>query len=69
MYRVFEIHLAVKTNNKIPSIKWKIVGEVVCDAKSNYSLLCLKKNYFIINYPHEEILSNKLSELIRKMQT
>ena len=36
------------------------------DAKSNYCLLCLKEKYFIINYPHEEILLNKRSELISK---
>ena len=37
-----------------------------CDAKSNYCLLGLKEKYFIINYPHEEILLNKRSELRSK---
>ena len=36
------------------------------DSKSNYCLLCLKEKYFIINYPYEEILLNKQSELISK---
>ena len=35
-----------------------------CDGKSNYCLLCLK--YFVINYPHEDILLNKRWELISK---
>ena len=38
--------------------------EKCCDAKCNYCLLCLK--YFIINYPPEEILLNKRTELISK---
>ena len=56
----------LKRNKKIPSIEWKIVRKVFSDAKSNYCLLCLKEKYFIINYPHEEILLNKRSELISK---
>ena len=56
----------LKRNKKIPSIKWKIVRKVFCDAKSSYCLLCLKEKYFIINYPHEEILLNKRSELTSK---
>ena len=51
---------------KIPSIEWKIVRKMFSDAKINYCLLCLKEKYFIINYPHEEILLNKRSELISK---
>ena len=47
-------------------IEWKIVRKVFCNAKSNYCLLCLKEKYFIVNYPHEEILLNKRSELISK---
>ena len=43
-----------------------MVRKVFCNAKSNYGLLCLKEKYFIINYFHEEILSNKWSELISK---
>ena len=54
----------LKLNKKIPSIEWKIVRKVFCDAKSNYCLFCLKEKYFIINYSHEEILLNKRSELI-----
>ena len=64
MYRVIEVHLAVK--KKIPSIESKIVRKVFGDAKSSYYLLCLKEKYFIINYPHEEILLNKQSKLISK---
>ena len=37
-----------------------------CDAKSNYCLLRLKGKYFIIYYPHEDILLNKRLELISK---
>ena len=36
-----------------------------CDAKSSYCLLYLKEN-FINNYPCEDILLNKQSELISK---
>ena len=53
----------LKRNKKIPSIEWKIVRIVFCDAKSNYCLLCLKEKYFIINYPHADILLNKRSVL------
>ena len=56
----------LKRNKKIPSIEWKIVRKVFCDAKSNYCLLCLKEKYFIIIYPHEDILLNKRSELMSK---
>ena len=44
----------------------KIVRKVFCKAKSNYCLLCLKEKYFIINYPHEDILLHKRTELIIK---
>ena len=37
----------------------EIIRKVFCDAKINYCLLCLKEKYFIINYPHEDILLNK----------
>ena len=37
-----------------------------CDVENNYCLLCLKEKYFIINYPHEETLLNKWSDLISK---
>ena len=50
----------------ICQFEWKIVRKVFCDTKINYCLLCLKKKYFIINYPHEEILLNKRPELISK---
>ena len=56
----------LKRNKKFPSIEWKIVRKVFCDAKSNYCLLCLKEKYFIIIYPHEDILLNKRSELMSK---
>ena len=36
----------LKRNKKIPSIEWKIVRKVFCDAKSNCCLLCLKEKYF-----------------------
>ena len=56
----------LKRNKKNPIIEWKIVRKVFCDAKSNYCVLCLKEKYFIINYPHEDILLNKRSKLISK---
>ena len=56
----------LKRNKKIPSIEWKIIRKMFCDAKSNYCSLCLKEKYFIINFPHSDILLNKLSELISK---
>ena len=66
MYRVIEVHLAVKKNKKIPCIEWKIVRKVFWGAKTNYCLLCLKEKFFFINYPYEDILLNKRSELISK---
>ena len=56
----------LKRNKIIPSIEWKIVRKVFCDVKSNYCLLCLNENYFIINYPDEDILLSKSSELTSK---
>ena len=56
----------LKRNKIIPSNEWKIVRKVFCDVKSNYCLLCLKENYFIINYPDEDILLSKSSELTSK---
>ena len=63
MYRVI---WQLNRNKKIPSIEWKIVRKVFCNAKRNCCLLRLKEKYFIINYPPEEILLNKGSELISK---
>ena len=61
------MHISQLTRNKkIPSIEWKIVRKVFCDAKINYCLLCFKEKYIFINYPHEGILLNKRSELISK---
>ena len=57
MYRDIKIHLAVSKES---------YDEQFYDAKSNYCLFCLKEKYFIINYPQEMILLNKLSELISK---
>ena len=39
---------------------------MICHAKTNYCLLRLKEMHFITNYPHEDILLNKRSELISK---
>ena len=56
----------LKRNKKIPSNEWRIVRKVFSDAISNYCLLCLKEKYFVINYPHDDILLNKRSGLIGK---
>ena len=56
----------LKRNKEIPSIGWKTVRKVFCDGKSNYCLLNLKEKCFIINYPHEDNLLKKRSELISK---
>ena len=34
------------------------VRKVFCDVKSNYCLFRLKEKYFVINYPHKEILES-----------
>ena len=39
----------LKRNKKIPSIEWKVVRKIFCDAKISYCLLCLKEKYFFIN--------------------
>lgn len=49
----------LKRNNKISIFEWKFVRKVFYDAKSICCLFCLREKYFIINYPHEEILLNK----------
>ena len=33
----------LKRNKKIPSIEWKVVRKIFCDAKISYCLLCLKE--------------------------
>ena len=65
--KCIEVHLVVKQKQKeISSIEWKIVRKVFCDTKSNYCLFCLKEKHFTFNYPHEDMLINKRSELISK---
>ena len=66
MYRVIEVCLAIKKKLKKSLVLNEKLLEMFIDAKSNYCLLCLKEKYFIINYPHKEILLNKRSELISK---
>ena len=66
MYKVIEVHLAVKRNKKILTIEWTIVRKQFFDAKSNYCVLCVREIYFIINYLHEDTLLSKQSELINK---
>ena len=51
--------------NEMPSLKWSIVKSI--PGYSNISkrcLLCLHEKYEIINYPNQEELLNKGSELI-----
>ena len=53
--------------NEMPSLKWSIVKSI--PGYSNISkrcLLCLHEKYEIINYPNQEELLNKRSELISK---
>ena len=53
--------------NEMSSLKWSIVKSI--SGYSNISkrcLLCLHEKYEIINYPNQEDLLNKRSELISK---
>ena len=39
-------------------MKKESVRKVFSDVKSNYCLFRLKEKYFVINYPHREILES-----------
>ena len=53
--------------NEMPSLKWSAVKSVPgCSNISKRCLLCLHEKFEIVNYPNQEELLNKSSELISK---
>ena len=53
-------------NNKIPSIKWKIVKIVYSKATSSFCKLCLTEKLFILNALGDDKCLNKKTEFINK---
>ena len=57
---------SLRENNKIPSIKWKIVKIVYSKAKSSFRKLCLTEKLFILNALGNDKCLNKKPEFINK---
>ena len=57
---------SLRENNKIPSIKWKIVKIVYSKAKSSFCKLCLTEKLFILNALGDDKCLNKKTEFINK---
>ena len=54
----------LKLQNKIPTIKWKIVQVVNSKVKVNFCKLCLIEKYYIIKALGYSLLLNKRSEFV-----
>ena len=52
--------------NEMPSLKWPVKSVLGYSKISKMCLLCLHKMFEILNYPNQEELLNKRSELISK---
>ena len=50
--------------NKIPTIKWKIIQVVHSKVKLNFCKLCLTEKYYILNALGNPSLLNKRSEFV-----
>ena len=57
---------SLRENNKIPSIKWKIVKIVYSKATSSFCKLCLTEKLFILNALGDDKCLNKKTEFINK---
>ena len=57
---------SLRENNKIPSIKWKIVKIVYSKATSSFCKLCLTEKLFILNALGDDKCLNKETEFINK---
>ena len=57
---------ALKKDNIVPSIKWKILRIVRGKPTSNYCRLCLTEKFFIINSIGDNRVLNKRSEFVNK---
>ena len=57
---------SLRENNKIPSIKWKIVKIVYSKATLSFCKLCLTETLFIFNALGDEKCLNKKTEFINK---
>ena len=57
---------SLRENNKIPSIKWKIVKIVYSKATSSFCKLCLTEKLFILNALGDDKCLNKKTKFINK---
>ena len=57
---------SLRENNKIPSIKWKIVKIVYSKATSSFYKLCLTEKLFILKTLGDDDCLNKKTEFINK---
>ena len=57
---------SLRENNKIPSIKWKIVRIVYSKATSSFCKLCLTEKLLILNALADDKCLNKRTEFIYK---
>ena len=57
---------SLRENNKIASIKWKIILKVYSKATSSFCKLCLTEKLFILNALRDEKCLNKKTEFINK---
>ena len=57
---------SLRENNKIPSIKWKIVRIVHSKGASSFCILCLTEKLFILNALGDDKCLNKKAEFINK---
>ena len=55
---------SLRENNKIPSIKWKIVKIVYSKAPSSFCKLCLTEKLFILNASGDDKCLNKKNNLL-----
>ena len=53
---------SLRENNKIPSIKWKIVKIVYSKATSSFCKLCLTEKLFVLNASGDDKCLNKKTE-------
>ena len=56
----------LKNENKVPTIKWKILKVIYSKTTSEFCKLCLMEKLYILNAFSDERCLNKISEFINK---
>ena len=56
----------LRTRNKIPTIKWKILKVIYSKTTSEFCKLCLMEKLYILNALGDERCLNRKSEFINK---